>query len=210
MGIGSFPSLFKLLSSGSFSRWTTVSSDVPFSRYAKLIDLFNCDGILANRKKSIFCWASSWNARSAYSFSYSENSESDFVFGLEVSLCHLYWAVVRDSSLMYFRQNNMSTPSRILLLVALMWRKVCNASFLKCAWKWLIFIASVISGCILSIVWKKLPKDLIFSFLPSNITVLVEVGFNVADATSRWWDAVLAIASPNLLIEKWSNMSGRC
>ena len=127
--MGSSPSFSLPLSSSSPSAWATIWSYVPFSRYAKLIDLFECGGILANSKLSIMCWALSPNARSAYSVNYSTKSENDFVFQSKVSLCHLCLAVARDSIIRYFHQITMRTSSRVRLLRAFMLPNVCKAFF---------------------------------------------------------------------------------
>ena len=99
----------------------------------------------------------------------------------------------------------MNTSSTVNLLVAFMFRIVFIASLLNYAQKRLIFIAFVSSGCLLSILWKKSTNSSNFLFLPSNIQVFVEVGFNIADVIDRCWNAILAIASANLLLEVlWS------
>ena len=127
------------------------------------------------------------------------------MFRSQVSLCHLCLAIAPDSSLTFFCWNTSSTSSRVLLLVALMLRNVCNASFLKFAWKLLISIASFLSGCFLSVLWKKGSNSWNFSVLSSNNNVIVDAGFNIADVVSCCWGAIPAIASANLLIEVlWS------
>ena len=130
LGMGSSAYFSMPLSSSSLSRWATIWLYVPFSGYANSIDFFKWVGILAYRKLSIKCWDWSRNACSANSFSSSKLCESEFVFGSKVSLCHLCLAFACDSSLTSFRRNTMRTFWEILLLVAIMFRNVCNASFL--------------------------------------------------------------------------------
>ena len=104
---------------------------------------------------SIICFARGPRARSAHSCSSSKKSESDFVFGSKLSLGHLCFAVACDCGLTCFRRNMMSTSSSVCLLLPFSFLNVCSASFRKCEWKWLIFIASDFSSCPVSIVWKK-------------------------------------------------------
>ena len=79
------------------------------------------------------CWAFSPNALSAHWFSSSKKSGSDFVLGSNVSLCQLCVAVACDSGLIYFRQNTISTSSRVFLFDALIFLNVCSSPFRKCA-----------------------------------------------------------------------------
>ena len=65
------------------------------------------------------CWALSPNTLSAHSLSSPKKSDSDFVFGWNVSLCHLRLAVACDSGLTYFLRNTISTSSRVFLFDAL-------------------------------------------------------------------------------------------
>ena len=62
-------------------------------------------------------------------------------------------------------------------------------------------MASVISGCILSIVWDKSSKNSNFSFSPSKITVFVDTGFSIVAAFGRCWHAIPAFASARRLWE---------
>ena len=140
VGMGSSPPSSMPLISSSFLTWDTNWSYEPFSRYAKLNDVLKCGSFWGKRKRSIICWAFSTNACSAYSCNTSKKSESDFPFGLKVSLSHLCWAVARESSLTYFLRNTMSAFSGVILLVALILRNVCNASVFNCASKLLIFL----------------------------------------------------------------------
>ena len=64
------------------------------------------------------------NALSAHSLSSSKKSDSDFVLGSNVSLCHLCLAVACDSGSTYFRRNTISTSPRVFLVDALMFLNV--------------------------------------------------------------------------------------
>ena len=123
------------------------------------------------------------------------------LFGSNVSLCHLCLAGARDSSLTYFPRCFMSTFSRDVLLVALMLEYNYTASFTKCDLKWFIFIACVISVCILGIVWNRSSHNSNFPLLPSSINVFVDAGFKITDVVRCCWDAIPVIASANLLID---------
>ena len=88
-----------------------------------------------------------------------------------------------------------------------LWLHFCCGTFVKqlfsCTYaeKCLTFTASVVSGCILSIVcWRSFIGSNC-SFKPLNIIVLVEAGFTIADAIARSFDKIAAIASANLLSE---------
>ena len=94
----------------------------------------------------------------------------------------------------------MKTSSGVHLLVAFMLRNTCKASLWTCVRKRLLFIASVMSGCIFSVVWKRSSNSSNFSFLTLN-NVLVEADFNIANAVGYCWDAISAFAKTNLLIE---------
>ena len=111
--MGCSSSFFMPLSSRFLSRWATIWSYIPFSTYANLFDLQKCDGILVGWRRSTISRALSPNARSAKSFNSSENSESDFVFGSKLRLCHLSLAVARDLSLTHFRRNTISKLSSV-------------------------------------------------------------------------------------------------
>ena len=80
-----------------------------------------------------------------------------------------------------FWWNMISTSSSVRLLLALKFMKVSGASFRRCDWKWLILIASVISGCTLGIASKKFSNSSEFPIVPSKINVFVVVGLNNAD-----------------------------
>ena len=68
-----------------------------------------------------------------------------------------------------------------------MFLNVCSALFCDCARKCLIFSASVISGCILNILWRKFSKRSNVLFLPSKINLVLDTGFgNVAVSGLRW------------------------
>ena len=82
-----------------------------------------------------------------------------------------------------------------------MFLNVWCASLRKCAWKWLIFIASVISGCIFSIVWTRSSKSSKSSFFPSKINVSVDTRLSIVAACGRCWVAILAFASTRRLME---------
>ena len=66
-------------------------------------------------------------------------------------------------------------------------------------------MAYVISGCILSIVCKSSSKSSNFSFLPSKINVLVDIGLSSAVACGRCWVAIPAIASARRLMELFAS-----
>ena len=57
-----------------------------------------------------------------------------------------------------------------------MFLKVCKAFFLNNEWKWLIFICSDMSGCILIIVWNRSSNGSNFSLLPSKVIVFELTG----------------------------------
>ena len=82
-----------------------------------------------------------------------------------------------------------------------MFLSVWSASFGQWAWKWLISIASVISGCILNIVWNRSSKCSKFLILPSKINVFVDTGFSIVAACGCCWVSVPAIASTRWLME---------
>ena len=104
-------------------------------------------------------------------FSFSRKPETDFVLGSAVTLCHLCFARACDCGRAYFCQNYMSMSSNVCLSLALMLLKVCKASLWRYARKWLIFIASDISSCVFSIVWKRPSNSSISSFFPSKNNV---------------------------------------
>ena len=118
-----------------------------------------------------------------------------------MSVCHLCFAVACDCGLTYFRVKMISTYSSVRFLLAFIFLNVCSASLRKCERKWSIFSASEISGCILVIVSKRTSNSSNFSFLPSQISLFIVVGFNSADDV---WDcscdAVPAIVSTSPLI----------
>ena len=99
-----------------------------FLKIARFIDRLKCGGSFASYRLSIICCASGPNALSARSLSSSGKSESDFLWGSKVFLCHLIFAVACDCGLTYFRRNLMSTSSCIRLLLAYMFLNNCGAS----------------------------------------------------------------------------------
>ena len=54
----------------------------------------------------------------------SKKSDSEFVLGPNVSLCHLCLAVACDSGSTFFRRNTISTSSRVFLFDALIFQNV--------------------------------------------------------------------------------------
>ena len=103
------------------------------------------------------------------------------VLGSNVSRCHLCFAVAWDSGLPYFLRNMTSTSCRVWRLMEFMFLNVCNAPFCSNEWKRLIFICSVIAGCILIIVWNKSSKRSNFSLFPSKVIGVVWTGLMVMD-----------------------------
>ena len=63
---------------------------------------------------------------------------------------------------------------------------VSSASLNNCAQKLLILIASVIYGCILSIVGSRSSKCLKASILTSKINVIVDNGFSIMISIKKW------------------------
>ena len=66
-------------------------------------------------------------------------------------------------------------------------------------------MASVISGCILSIVGTKFSKSSNFSFLPSKIGVFVDTRLSIVPACGRCWVSIPAIASARRLMELFAS-----
>ena len=66
-------------------------------------------------------------------------------------------------------------------------------------------MASVISGCILSIVWNRSSKSSSFSFLPSKINVFVDTGLSIVAACGCCWVVIPAIASARRLMELFAS-----
>ena len=195
--IGRSSDISRAFNSSSLSRWATISSKEPFSSLAMLTDLFNFGGSFAYRRLSIIFWALSPNAFSASWFISSRKSGSFVVFGSITRGCHLCLAVACDSGLTYFRLNMTNTSSRVCRrLAVLILPIVFRALFLNSDWKWLIFICSDISGCILIIVWKRSSNSSNFSLLPLKVIVFeltgrivncwVEVIMGTVKMTSRW------------------------
>ena len=92
-----------------------------------------------------------------------------------------------------------NTSSRVCLLAVLMFLNVCSAFFLKCEWKWLIFICSNISGCILIIEWTRSSNSSNFYLLPSKVIILELTGRIVSCwAVGRF--CILVKTSSSLLI----------
>ena len=60
------------------------------------------------------------------------NPYKGFVLESKVVLCHLCSAVACDCGVTYFCQNGMSMSSSVCVLLVLMLRNVCSASFCKC------------------------------------------------------------------------------
>ena len=196
VGISNFSSVSNPINSISCSRCATIWSFVPFSIYAKFLDRLRCRGTCAYNEFSIICGTRSPKSRLGHSFTSSRKFESDSVLGSEVSLCHLSFAVPCDCDLTYFRRIRMNTSSSVRLLLALMFLNVCNASLLNCERRWLILIASDVSGCILSIVWERSSKSSNILFFLSKINVFVVVSkINVDNVWGRCWDAIPKIAS---------------
>ena len=101
------------------------------------------------------------------------------VLGSNTNLCHLCLAVAWDSGFTYFLRKMAKMSSNVCFFVELMLRNVCKAFLRNNEWKWLIFFASVISGCIFIIVWKRSSKSSNFSDFPSNVTVVELTGCTV-------------------------------
>ena len=66
-------------------------------------------------------------------------------------------------------------------------------------WKWLIFICSDISGCILIIVWKRSSNSSNFSLLPSKVNILELTG-RIVSCWAVWRFCILVKMSASLLI----------
>ena len=81
-----------------------------------------------SRLSTIFC-ARGPKARLTHSFTSSRNSESEFAFGLKVSLRHLCFVVACDCGPTCFRRNKFSAPSSVGLLLTFMFLNVCSAFF---------------------------------------------------------------------------------
>ena len=75
--------------------------------------------------------ALSLNALSVHLLSSSKKSDSDFVLGSNVSLCHLCLGAVCDSDLVYSLRNTISTSSRAFLFHALLFLSVWSDVFRK-------------------------------------------------------------------------------
>ena len=161
----------RALSSSSLFKWATFSSYEPFSNLAILTDLLSFGGSFAYKRLSIIFCAWSPNAFSALWINSSRKSGNFIVFGSKTKRCHLCLAVACDSGLTNLRHKMIITSSRVCLLADLMSLNVWRAFFLSREWKWLIFICSVISGCILIMVWKRSSNNSNFSLLPSNVMV---------------------------------------
>ena len=67
------------------------------------------------------------------------------------------------------------------------------------------FTVSVISGCILSIVWNKSSNSSYFSFFLSQNDVFVDTGLSIVAACGRCWVAIPEIASTRQLMELFAS-----
>ena len=155
------------LNFSSFSRWATFSSLESFSNLTILTDRFIFGGSF-----SYSFWAWSPNAFSAPWFISSRKSGTFIVLGSKTKRCHLCLAVACDSSLTYLRPKITNKSSRVYLLTVLIFLNVCRAFLLSNEWKWLTFVCSDISGCILIIVWKRFSNSSNYSLLPSKVRML--------------------------------------
>ena len=131
-------------------------------------------------------------------FSSFKKSGNFIVLGSKMSLCHLCLAVARDSGFTYLRRN--MTSSSVWQLMVFMFLNVCSAPFRSKERKRLIFICSVITGCIFIIVWNKSSKSSNFSLLPSNAMRVVVTGLIVIECGLFWR---LTSTSANLFIGSW-------
>ena len=82
---------------------------------------------------------------------------------------------------LWFLRNLTSISSRDWWLMEFRFLNVCIVPYLSNEWKWLIFVCSVIAGCISLIVWKKSSISSYFSPLPLNVIREVVTGRIVID-----------------------------
>ena len=86
------------------------------------------------------------------------------------------------------------------ILTEFVFLNVCSDPFRIKEGKRLIFVCSVITGCILIIVWNKSSKSSIFSLLQSNVMDVVVTGRILIDCGLFWR---LTSTSANLFNRSW-------
>ena len=129
----------------------------------------------AYSRLSIICGAASPNAFSALSCKSSRKSGSFWFSGWSINLLNRCFAEALDLGSTYFLRKTIKMSSSVVVGVRCMFLKAFNASPLRWAWKWLIFISTVRCGCILSVVWKRSSKYSNSSFfwsLPLKVSVV--------------------------------------
>ena len=93
---------------------------------------------------------------------FSKKPDSEFELRSKRCFCHLWFTATWYCCRTYSRRNRMSTTSSVRFLHANLFVNLCNASFPNCDFKNLIYNIPALSGCILTIVWKKIFKQFNF------------------------------------------------
>ena len=134
MLIWSSSSASKLFSSNSLSRWITICSYVPFSKWA----WFQC--LQVWRHVGIYelfndCLAATPNASFANFWSSSDYSINFWFAGFKTRIWNLCFAVAFDWCFTYFLQNTDKNSSKFSFLGLVMFSNVCSASPRMREWK---------------------------------------------------------------------------
>ena len=162
----------KPFNSKSPSRCDTISSYVPFSKCAWLIDFFMWGGILAYMNCSMIAWAATPIASFASFRSLSRKSINFWFAGLKASRWSLCFAVAIDWGFTHFLRNTGKISATFSLIGLVMFLNVCSASPCMREWKDFILSSSVSWLFIFKRFWNRSSMNLNFSDFASRWALL--------------------------------------
>ena len=123
----------------------------------------------------------------------SSSKKSVLFFGVRIKCKPMTFVFCRDLWFLFdlwFLRKLTSISSRVWRLIEFRFLNVCIVLYLSNDWKWLIFVCSVIAGCISLIVWKK-------SSISSNFSLLHQTSLG------RLWSIGSSLIWVNLEVDQY-------